>query len=1317
MHPVLADAIDWVRYQAMPDSGFRRLIIQNQDTFDATLNTDMLENCTAVTFALEGWPTLSTQPVLQLTGADRTRKSVTLEFPSRISADRKQASLKMTMDQLTTRFAAKARQQLTEDLSKKPDCVQLVLNCVFEQGDAQSHRFTVSISSISSDLDASTYRRYEPVLEPLPKTGAKEFANWFNESSAERDPFGWGVLRTLGLAAGLRLYDTETRDYLSPRETLNRLNQALGKALAWYPGLNLGVPFVDIVTCAGGTMKLTSFDGGTPDATRLDVDSVIDQDALALTQISLRPLVDRWSTEPSTQRAPDKVVAYFAIRKARKSLDQLTIDLTHIAQPNVVAVADVLDLTTGLAKSPSVILAAPLLLEPYPRKQQTAKQLRSVLAEQAGDQSTLTLNVSRAEIGEVVALVRVIVAEDDAINVFGTRWVYGDVPGDGYAEIKVEEVEAPMGLDIEPFGRFGDLTLERYAALASWHPGLVAANARLIQYAKRRWPEGWPSAEAERALLPRIAQWSQRFMDHTTAQRPPLAVHFSLAEVTRPDPWRVGVQEDGTLQVLFTHDDRKRRLKRYAVKPFGRYESLVEALRTANPDSRPREPQLTGAWSDGLVDLKDIWSGRLLDIVIPRTEPVAAPVLVDARRLTITQQGSTPRRVLEFIYKRHAEEILSQANVTVEGALSFETVSLGFWREFGHQRWATYLQKEICTTASFGGWERRPVPTALIDGDDHFGGLAEQPGRYTDGWQGVLALRTEALPFFFRIHAAAFASAGVVVSDPVVATVEEGHFELHLPWKQAMLNGMQRTPGPLWSVQRLNSTDNGPGGVFVAFQLPLVRFIDGMPPDDRELWLSGKPVPQVFTLPDPQARYEIRSIAQNDAGLSSISSELDVIGQLPTIEGVDDPLTCYRMNAIGPLFSGGTPKVCRPEIGSDNGTGVWWQLRMSAQLSRHEVLEQETFQPAINPLAFPLLELDASAFSDSDTWRLMAPTTEATVTVMPSANIGLFKQGVKQWQDVFNDYKSDPGAQAIFNFLQSWIDHATDNPPPNNQLIVDNFTLGLPRNTAGRPNVVTITHSDFGEWKNPADCGIASRERLRTISTLPGYAQETFTTGICAPLCRELRRLSAVRKDAEWGNRFQDFPSSASALPQELAAVALDVGMAHGAPPETGVLPNSTDIIVAVPIGAAHASRPTLIELITAVEAARFTAMAITDLGALEDGGESALVHLPCNALVKEAVFTALSNVGAGDQGSWRAVSLLLRMPPTDEERVTIMTAITNQLIDQTVAETLIRFADSAMSGQVFGLNRNPGLKVFRGAKEPMTDDILRATGGIEPCQ
>src|SRR5262249_15770378 len=159
---------------------------------------------------------------------------------------------------------------------------------------------------------------------------------------------------------------------------------------------------------------------------------------------------------------------------------------------------------------------------------------------------------------------------------------------------------------------------------------------------EKRLPDGWPSPSDEPTLVQRLPDWTRRFFDHGPASEPDLtrAPPFAVAEVTRPDPWRVGVNPDRTMQVLFTHDARKRGLKRYAVRPFGRYDSFVDALSHASdPNTEPAPPRLGGAWSDVFAkspdpqqSFEDNWSRRYFDAVLPRTEPVAPPVLIDAKR-------------------------------------------------------------------------------------------------------------------------------------------------------------------------------------------------------------------------------------------------------------------------------------------------------------------------------------------------------------------------------------------------------------------------------------------------------------------------------------------------------------------------------------------------------------------------------------------------------------------------------------------------------------------------------------------------------------
>lgn len=1344
LHPVLTDTIDWARYDDMPPAAFPPLKA-DQATFDTQLTPQTLDKCVAVEFRLDKWPTALAPDVLGFRSGDTTSFPAKFSFPPTVRATQdKKKSLQAALARLVTNLPARTRKALAKDFGDNPGSYAnacLLLRCeLAPAGNPPAAvapvtvSFPVDVKSIIEDQERSNYRRYEPVLEPSPKVGATDVAGWFDETPVERDPYGWGILRTLGLGAGLRLYDTETRDYLAPTAALKQLQKAMSKALAWYGTLAIGAPFVDVVTRAGGTMRLASFDGGTPGTTRGDVEQLLEHDALALTQISLRPLPDRWRRDQGDATAIIKPVTYLAVafhdpEDGTSRAKQFEIDVTKVGAGKI-AVADVLDLTTNLAKPPTATLSN------YPAANtDERKKLNDALTGNAGEQSTLKIDVSRAKHGDIVALVRATVAAGDAAAEFGQTWV------DGGPWRKIEEITDPIAKDgMEPFGRFGDMAAERYVALAGAHGEITAANADLRHYARRRWPEGWPAGAAEAALIARIPDWTRRFIDHAPANKPPREVHFSLAEVTRPDPWRIGVQDDGTMEVLLTHDDRKRRLKRYAIRPFGRYEGFVDALRGADNEANPRVPHLFGAWSDWLAGDDDVasrfeesWSRRLFDIVIPRTEPLAPPVLVDAKRIEILPPGETnpkkARRVLEFIYKRHTEELLSEANVTIEGTLSFETTAVGFWREFPMQRWAQDLVPKIDTAAAFGELKPGPDPAALIASADMFGGLAaKEGGRYTDGWRGMLTMRTEALPFFFRIHAAAFASAGVVVSDPVIATVEEGHYDLHLPWKQDLFG--EKTPVPRWSVLRRDGTKPG---VYLAFHLPLVRLVDGIPVETRPIWLSHNAIPEVFSLPDPFARYEIRALTVDSAGLSAASAELDVIGEQRSEDSAK--ASGHRVNVIGPLFVADSAEP--DHLHRCTNHGVWWQLAISAKLQQKEQLGAEAFAPRIDPAVLggttrhplELIELDQQAFAAGAEWQELAPQTPVAVTVTPVANTNAvafaqFKADVTVWRDAFAPYAANGAGKTILDFLQAWVDTDGNAPPPTT-LAVNDFTWGLPRLPGDRPMAVKITHTAIGDWRLPADAGITGREaqrQLKTSKTEGGYDQDDFDTCVREPVRIEMRRLSAARKEREPGNRFLDFPPFASPLSDSLAAAALKVGLAT-AQNGSRLLPACADVIARVTINANPLKDATkVVALIKAVEATPFTALAVSELGVLEDGvlkdvDMSVLVHFPCNALLDQGVANALADLGAANQADWRAVSLLLRMPPTDQERDAILAAISTAVTNAAERNALVAFADRSMNGQLFGLGRTPGVKVLRGSADPVEDAIIRSGGGAQPCQ
>ncbi len=1338
LHPLLADVIDFARYAEAPAGAeqYPSVVLESSEAkrLAAWLADAGTVFGTSVAFSINGW-TASAQPVLgfQL-GADFDFSTASFAIER---VDKKGGVA--THDEIAAQIAAAAgRLAVKLDggqlAALKPNDAPIAANLVVDLGVAQNpaHPVPAPFKISVTALKRPKYRRYEPVLEQLPKVNAKDVLGWFDETPVQRDPYGWSILRTLGLAAGIKLYDTEKRDYMTPADTLKQLQAAFTEILPRYRHDDIGSPFVDVITHAGGTLSLASFDGGISGVGANEAAALLAGPALSLAQISLRPTVDRFAqtwadagteTEGWTLKSIDKVAAYFAIQA--KPGAKVTLDLDKLTgASHLIAVAEVIDLTTGLAKPPIVTLAAKSF-DP------TLKDLRDAMLDGTGEQTTLEITARGPGAGDpvTVAIARVIVSSGDAATLFGPD---GSVPWAANAQVK--QINRPVDFTsthASAFGRFPDLTAPRFKALtgANGHPSLHEAIASLKSYTRKRLPEGWPGAADEPTLVARIPDWTRRFFDHGPPTPPNLsdAPLFAIAEVTRPDPWRVGVAADGTMQVTFLHDDRKRRLKRYAIKPFGRYDGFVDALlHASDPNAIPAPPRLGGAWSDPIANdpdlqrtFEDNWSRRFFDVVIPRTEPLAPPVLVDAKRIEILppapaagQARAPSRKALEFLFARHAEEILSEANVTVEGALSFETVSFGFWREFPMQTWANDIQPGISTTQGFGDWNNRPAVPKLIESADAFGGLARDDkgsaGRYPDGWRGALALRTEALPFFFRTHVAAFASAGVVVSDPVVATIEEGHYELALPWQKGGADDIEvPTPAPTWSVSRQKTPL--PLGLWVTIELPLVRLFDSMPQDSRKAWLRGRAIPDVFMLPDPVVRYEIAVVAADDAGMSSASAELDIMGQQRAATPGSPP-SSFGMNLVGPLFD---PKgAVAPHLQRMANTATW-NLYPKVLAFEGAALSTD-FAPSIKAAEHPsgpasdALQLFEIRPTEFVAFSSIAPTTTVQFTVVPPAAPAgwpAFKTGVTAWRALYAPYIAmSIGAKGITDFLDQWINANPAAPPSIKMFSTDAFIAGLPRLTSPSPDVVFKQTSLQWLWPTAPAAGVDQRAAIRAVVpvTAANYSAAEFAAGVANPIIAEMRRVLATGKEID--SRFMDYPSLTVSLPA--GALADDAGKLG----EALQLPGCADVVMSIPIAVkvdpGLAAR--VQALLKAIEAEDFTAVAIQDLGALEDStAENVELHLPYGVFAKAGVRSALDALDPAASGSKKPWSLLLRQPPEDADRSRIMSAIDGVagLADR---DALKRFFDRAMTDQIFGVGRLPRVKAYRGTSAPQQDQIAR---------
>ncbi|XUJ32230.1 hypothetical protein ACQ5SK_26690 [Bradyrhizobium japonicum] len=358
-------------------------------------------------------------------------------------------------------------------------------------------------------------------------------------------------------------------------------------------------------------------------------------------------------------------------------------------------------------------------------------------------------------------------------------------------------------------------------------------------------------------------------------------------------------------------------------------------------------------------------------------------------------------------------------------------------------------------------------------------------------------------------------------------------------------------------------------------------------------------------------------------------------------------------------------------------------------------------------------------FGAAGIWPVVAPTTTLTFEVhVPAVNTGwpAFTAAVAAWRDVYQDDRAIVGAKDIWEFLD--LRARTNWPPPADQprqFTTAAFAAGLPWPST-LPADVSTTQTGGWTWPTLASSagGITQRQSVRALIPRTGYNAADFKTMISGPICAEMRRVVAARKEAK--SRFANYSPLNTVLPADPAVLPASGSIAKAAYrlATTKTLPSSVDVIVAIPITVDTRAAGTYAKinaLILAVEARDFTATAILDLGAFEDGVAAVLeMHLPCQALSDPSIVAALGDLDGNAMARLRVCSLLLRQPPDDGERKSIMDAI-NQLASDPQEDKagLVKFVDRCLADQIFGSGRSPRVKVYRGTAVPLFDPIARA--------
>ncbi|UPJ59729.1 hypothetical protein [Bradyrhizobium sp. 192] len=877
------------------------------------------------------------------------------------------------------------------------------------------------------------YRRYEPVVDPAPQLNAEEILAFLDETAPDRDPAGWGILRTLGLATAFRLYDIETGNFLESGEALKRLNVALKLVLPRYQGTQFGAPFVDVMFTTDGLSEVVSHFGTAP-SDETAAKQLCQNKALALVQLELRPAVQPLLGLDGQLKK--RRVRYATLRLAKatetvsiqpaKSGDRIVIELEPLVP------------TDGSSQR-RVLMA------------QGWKNEKQFPIEGEPISNKLTLRTAGMNPDDALAYVR-LVALDDATDLseLGALTLPSDVKLDP-SDTPKEDDGTQKGSS--PWGRFANLPDSWLAALMfgdniqidpKIDPTLpdpersapfntVATLIRILGHFPNKPNMKIPKEPKKRLqIAAQLGSWTRRFMEQGSAKPATSQAGLAFAMLTRPNPWRLAPDSDGRLSVTLLETDRWGKARKYAVRPFGRYENLAIGAETTveNRKSEANQPAKTAmAVQDFAASLpKPIDADVALrqffaDVSIERTEGLAAPVILATRRNNRADKGGVvrPGDSVQIVVSRHPEEILSDANIRVDAGLSMRHVAVGFWREFSAPQWAKLVQKssgdpEFDLLEPFGpfkdngrDYSRLPVPKGLSiieesKRDDYqniepkdvdIGIIREMYERHPDLWRGAYVLNMSAMPYGFRLHATAHVAAGVVVSPPSVATVDEAGYRLVLPWKAGVDGAVawqdKKVMPPSWRIDRPTSDDKK---VKVVVEWPMVRIVDGMFEDALKIWfgkndagLSKDTAPRLYQMPDPAVSYRI-SVETDDGQVRVGEIELGALSSDPDGKPRD---LLYLPQLIGARFD--KPDLKAPSGQAVNGTHYPASLTLEVKGDPDAKKPLGKFAPAALDPAFVPADLLLAA-ANTAPWGDVAPGTsneeiDATLdlTITPPLNV------------------------------------------------------------------------------------------------------------------------------------------------------------------------------------------------------------------------------------------------------------------------------------------------------------------------------------------
>jgi hypothetical protein len=145
------------------------------------------------------------------------------------------------------------------------------------------------------DGSENLYRTLSVMVQPPPPVAAGDAGAFLAKLPAAADPYGWGALQALGLAAAIRLFDAALDEFVAPERTAKHVDAVFTTVLKrWRDALGadvaLGQPFVELHLKPARDRDTGPFDAVLQGGTEIEEAKLELEDAgLAVLQVSLRP--------------------------------------------------------------------------------------------------------------------------------------------------------------------------------------------------------------------------------------------------------------------------------------------------------------------------------------------------------------------------------------------------------------------------------------------------------------------------------------------------------------------------------------------------------------------------------------------------------------------------------------------------------------------------------------------------------------------------------------------------------------------------------------------------------------------------------------------------------------------------------------------------------------------------------------------------------------------------------------------------------------------------------------------------------------------